>query len=307
MVTEITQADIQSFFKPRLLDSHKGTFGHLALIAGSSKYVGAAFLSAQAAINSGVGLITVIAPKKIVPLLSTKLNEAIIIPLEDEQLVIDTLKTVSVVAVGPGLEETTASISAILYILEACNQPLIFDASALQMIAQLPLIRLAYIDHQKRALHPEQTLMTPHPGEAARLLACSNDVVQKDRIAAITALHATFNCTFLLKGHHTLITSCPEKNIWQNGTGTPYMASGGMGDVLTGMIASFVAQGLTVEEASLAGAFLHGAIAEQLAESMFTVPANFLVQQLPFKLREFIMPRASVLSKACAQAGKVEK
>lgn len=232
---------------------HKGLAGSVAIIGGATGMVGAALLAGRAAIRLGagkvfLGLLADAPPQVDIAQLELMLREP-------DALLASHLATV--VAIGPGMG-TDAAAQRLLAQGLRLEIPLVLDADALNMIAKYSVLQTALTGRSAA------TLLTPHPAEAARLLGVEAAVVQADRVRAACKLAARFKCWVALKGNGTVIAAA-DGRWWINTSGNPGMASAGMGDVLTGMIASLLAQGLPAEAALTAGVFLHGAAADRAA------------------------------------------
>lgn len=246
-------------FPKRPRDSHKGMFGTAAVIGGANGMIGAPLLAARAALKLGtgcvhVGLLAENAPG--VDLLQPELM------LHSAEAALQ-LPDVAVFAVGCGLG-TSIAAQKLLYEALKRKTALVLDADALNLLA-----RHADLQDDLRK-HKQPSVLTPHPGEAARLLACSIQEIQADRVAAARKLAQKFACSVVLKGADSLCATSGGK-LFVNRTGNPGMSSAGMGDVLTGMIAAFVAQGMTAADAMLLAVHLHGAAGDALAEQGITI------------------------------------
>ena len=236
-------------FPPRRRSAHKGHFGHVLVIGGDAGFSGAARLAAEAAARVGAGLVSV----------ATRAAHAALINLTRPELMshgIETAKDLdalrrraSVLAVGPGLGQSPWAVDLFEAVCKY-DLPMVVDADALNLLAKMPACRNDWI-------------LTPHPGEAARLLQTGVAEIQRDRFAAVKALQARYGGVCVLKGAGSLI--CDEAAITVNITGNPGMASGGMGDVLSGIVAGLIAQGLDPADAARAAVALHGAAADRAA------------------------------------------
>ncbi|GAB4114980.1 MAG: NAD(P)H-hydrate dehydratase [Sideroxydans sp.] len=275
--TPITRQQVAAFLKPRARDSHKGTFGTVTIIGGASGMVGAALLAGRAALKMGagcvhVGLLAENAPA--VDLLQPELmlqgaSEALKgvsrpnLPRVGEGEKAKQTASSHVLVIGCGLGQSLAA-QKLLYDALRLEVPLVLDADALNLLALRPDLR--------SMLHPRKApaVFTPHPGEAARLLGCSTEAVQNDRARAALSLVQKLGGSVVLKGAGSL---CATQNgkLYLNQTGNPGMGAAGMGDVLAGMIAAFIAQGLTADEALLLAVHLHGAAGDALAEQVATL------------------------------------
>lgn len=234
---------LPGWLPPRPRDSHKGDYGHVLCIGGDHGSGGAILLCAQAALRTGAGLASVATRADHVPALLARQPEAMAHAVESTQDLLPLLARATVVAIGPGLgqgEWGRAMLAAAL----ACGKPLVLDADALNQLAAAP-----------QAL-PEDAILTPHPGEAARLLGRDGDAVQSDRRAAAESLAARFGCAVVLKGAGSLVAA-PGRTTRIVAAGNPGMATGGMGDLLTGVVSALRAQGLPAFDAASCGALLH--------------------------------------------------
>jgi hydroxyethylthiazole kinase-like uncharacterized protein yjeF len=230
---------------------HKGLAGSVAIIGGATGMVGAAFLAGRAAIRLGAG-------KVFLGLLAGAPPQVDVVQLELMLRDPDALlrgQSVAAVAVGPGMG-TDANAQRLLAQGLGLEVPLVVDADALNLIAASPPTQSAL------AVRKAASLLTPHPAEAARLLGLDTTTVQSDRVKAARSLAGRFKSWIALKGNGTVIAA-PDGRWWINTSGNPGMASAGMGDVLTGIVASLLAQGLGAETALLAGVYLHGAAADR--------------------------------------------
>ncbi|HVY08011.1 MAG TPA: NAD(P)H-hydrate dehydratase [Burkholderiales bacterium] len=247
----IESALIASVLPLRKHNSHKGTFGNVGILGGAAGMVGAALLASRAALKLGAGRVYVglFADSPSVDLAQPEL----MIRSAQDLLKIDGLDCL---AVGPGLGESQAAQHALAAAL-AHKAPLVLDADALNLIAAHPKLQKAV------ASRSSATILTPHPAEAARLMASSTEKIQLDRIGSARALSARYHASIVLKGNGS-ICSMKDGDWYVNTSGNPGMAAAGMGDVLTGIIASIAAQGGDPDLALLAGVHLHGLAADKL-------------------------------------------
>ncbi len=255
----IVQDRVIANFPKRPRDSHKGMFGSVAVIGGAPGMIGAALLAARAALKLGAGCVHV-------GLLAD--NAPGVDPLQPELMLhsaADALRLpgVDVLAIGCGLGRDMAA-QKLLHDALNCDAALVLDADALNILALRPDL-CALLLSRKAA-----TVLTPHPGEAARLLACEIGEVQADRVAAVQQLAQKFACSVVLKGASSLCAT-RDGRLFVNQTGNPGMSAAGMGDVLTGMIAAFIAQGMAADDALLLAVHLHGAAGDALAEQQATI------------------------------------
>ena len=255
-------SDLSKWLPPRPGDSHKGDFGRLAIVAGSRGKAGAAVLTARGALRCGAGLVTVFCPASIEPVIVTALPEAMTRPMPEErgaltraaaEAFLSERDSFDAIAIGPGLGTAPSTVAAVERFLRA-DLPAVCDADALNAFAGRPR---AF--SRRRA----PTVLTPHPGEAGRLLGATSSGVQQDRVAAVRRLARSAKAVVVLKGASSLISS-PSGPVAVNPTGSPLMATAGSGDVLTGAVGALLAQGLAPERAAIAGAYVHGLAGEIL-------------------------------------------
>lgn len=249
MVTiPIDPVALQSKFPPRPRASHKGDFGSVGIIGGAPGMVGAALLAGRAALYFGAGRVFV---GTLDPRIATDAQtpELMLIPPE----AVLTLALPGCRIVGPGLGQSPEALHLLKTAL-ASAEPLLLDADSLNLLADHPVL-------QHRLAHrAAPTILTPHPGEAARLLNVAVADIQADRQAAVRTLAAQTQAISVLKGADSLIAA--GNCVWQNTTGNPGLAAPGMGDVLSGMIAALIAQGMPALEATQWGIWLHGKAAD---------------------------------------------
>jgi len=255
----IVQSRVMANFPKRPRNSHKGMFGSVAVIGGASGMVGAPLLAARAALKLGAGCVHVGLLADNAPSVDPLQPELMLHPAADALR----LPGVDVFAVGCGLGRDLAAQN-LLHDALSSNAALVLDADALNILAQRPDLCTLLLARKAA------TVLTPHPGEAARLLACGIDEVQADRIAAVRQLAQKFGCSVVLKGAGSLCATRDGK-LFINQTGNPGMSAAGMGDVLTGMIAAFIAQGMPADDALLLAVHLHGAAGDALAQQQATI------------------------------------
>lgn len=253
-IPALTPERVMADFPQRPRDSHKGQFGTVAVLGGAPGMIGATLMAARAALKLGAGCVHAGLLAENAPTIDLIQPELMLHSASSALQLTD----VDVLAVGCGLG-TSIAAQTILYRALKHNAVLVLDADALNLLAKHADLQ----DDLRNRSTP--SALTPHPGEAARLLACSTKEVQADRIAAVRQLAQRFACSVVLKGADSLCATVDGK-LFVNHTGNPGMSSAGMGDVLTGMIAAFIAQGLTADHAMLLAVHLHGAAGDALAE-----------------------------------------
>ena len=257
------KAKCQSILQPRRLFAHKGNFGHALLIAGSYGKMGAAVLSSKACMKSGAGLVTAHVPQCGINVLQITVPEAMCSADESDRIVSSipsNLATFNSIGIGPGIGSANESAFLIQKIIEIVTSPLVIDADALNILSvRKELLRQL----------PENTILTPHPKEFARLFGENPNDYQKIE----TALRKAYELKIIivLKGHHTFIAT-PSGEGYFNITGNAGMATGGAGDVLTGIITGLLAQGYAPTDAAIAGVFIHG-LAGDLAAGIHSMEA----------------------------------
>ena len=248
--TQVSGAQLLAQLQPRCAHFHKGQAGHVVIVGGDFGMAGAPLLSAEAALRCGAGLVTVLTRKEHVPALIARRPECMVHGVEAQQDLHPFFLKASVIVAGPGLGQQFWGQQLLQQVLMQ-NKPVLLDADALNLLTQQTTPQL------------KQLILTPHPGEAARLLQCSSKEVQQNRFKAVQALHQQYQATVLLKGNGSLIAG--EKDLQLLNAGNPGMASAGMGDLLSGIIAALWAQGLNAETATALGSWLHATAADHLA------------------------------------------
>ena len=259
-----------SAFPPRERDAHKGRFGHVLVIGGDKGYGGAVAMAAEAALRVGAGLVSVATRPEHVPALLARRPELMVKGVTSGQELEPHLQGPTLVVIGPGLGRSPWS-EQMLQKAIASGLPMVVDADALNILSEGRVGANARADV---GVDTSSWVLTPHPGEAARLLACSNGDIQADRLAACRDIAEKYSATVLLKGAGTLSAGsamnkdkecADERSLWLCPYGNPGMASGGMGDVLAGVIGGLMAQGLDASAATCLGACLHSVAADRAA------------------------------------------
>ena len=265
MTTITTKEYVASHLPPREADSHKGTYGTLLTLCGSYGMAGAALLCARGALRSGVGLLRAAVPSSVYPLLVDAVPEAVFLPVAEQDgffsataipAVSDALATTDAVAMGCGLGRGDGQTALVRHVLTHSTVPVILDADGINAVT------LHILSEETRSA---PLILTPHPGEMARLMGMTTGQVQADRTGVAQCLARQTDAVVVLKGHRTVIAS-PDGRVAENPTGNPGMATGGSGDVLAGIIGSLVAQGLSPYDAAVCGVYLHGAAGDVAAQ-----------------------------------------
>jgi len=277
----LTRARMRPLIEPRPADSHKGDYGHVLVIAGSQGRSGAAHLAGMAALRSGAGLVTIatpswaqavlaaMAPEYMTDALATA-DDGGIAPSEVDRVL---ERSHDVIAIGPGLGTAPSTVQFVYALAERAAVPLVLDADALNAFVSDP-DRLAGVEGR-------DVIITPHPGEFARIVGVATADIQANRLEQARNFAANHRLYLVLKGHRTLVAT-PDERVFINTTGNPGMATGGMGDVLTGMIAGWLAQLLDAEAACKLGVFLHGTAGDlaEAAEGEIALTASDLLAHL---------------------------
>ena len=281
---------VRALVEPRAVDAHKGDFGRVTIVAGSMGKTGAAHLAAMAALRSGAGLVTVATPASCLPIIAAMAPELMTAPLAEidggvAAAAADRVLEMQhdVLACGPGLGRTAAVGEFVRALLARGTVPLVLDADALTSIAEEPT---ALTGSEER-----DVIITPHPGEMARLTGRTVEEVQQDRIQVATDFATSRHLYVVLKGHRTVIAT-PGGRVFVNPTGNPGMSTAGTGDVLTGMIAAWLAQLLDAEAACRLAVFLHGAAGDmaEAGEGQVSMVASDLLLLLGATLSRLTNP-----------------
>jgi len=272
---------------PRNPDTHKGDYGHLLVIAGSVGKTGAAVMACQAALRMGAGLVTLAIPKSLNAILEMKLTEVMTEPLPETPKQTLSLRAFSTIVrlcenkraviIGPGLGTLKETQSLILKLVRTLDLPIVLDADGLTALATQPKT----LPIKNRSL-----MLTPHPGEMARLIRSQVKQVLEDRVGLSRNFSQSQHVHLILKGHPTLITT-PKGEVYINPTGNPGMASGGTGDVLTGMIGGLVCQGFDILSSLQIAVYLHGMAGDEGAQEMGekSLIATDIIEKIPTLLK----------------------
>jgi ADP-dependent NAD(P)H-hydrate dehydratase / NAD(P)H-hydrate epimerase len=287
----IRAAWVDRAFPRRRADGHKGTYGHVFVVAGARGFTGAAVLAARGAIRGGAGLVTVALPQSLVTVPTASLPEAMTLPLPEtgagtlseaaEGVIREAVSAVdgrrpAVVAMGPGLTTHPEVVAVVRRLLPSLGGPIVADADALNALAgnTAPL---------REASGP--VVITPHPGELARLMGSSIGEIQRDRVEAARAAAASVRAVTVLKGARTVVAS-PDGRVGIVPNGNGAMATGGTGDVLTGVVAALLAQGLPPWEAAVCAAYLHGLAGDLAAPGELGLLSHEVADAVPRALRQ---------------------
>jgi NAD(P)H-hydrate epimerase len=278
----ITPPEVSALFERRRRSSHKGCYGHVLLIGGASGYAGAIAMAGMAALRSGVGLVSLLVPESIATVVAGLLPEAMVhagLCNDSGSLCADALEPManklrgfSAIAIGPGMTQHPAGAEVLKQALALLDKPVVLDADALNLLAKID-------DLPAVSCRP---ILTPHPGEMARLLGGDAAAIQADRFDAARRAAEKYGAVVVLKGAGTVVTA-PGQSRYVNMSGNPGMAVGGSGDVLTGLMAGLAAQGLEPLAAAKAAVHIHGVAGDAvaLAGSQASMTATDIVDAMP--------------------------
>lgn len=286
------RASIAGMMPRRLENSNKGDYGRVFIITGSPGMTGSGCLAATAALRTGAGLVYLGVPSGLSSIYETQIMESVTIPLEDENTgslsrkclprIEERMKQMDVLAVGPGLGTGDDIYDIVSGIIETADMPLVVDADALNSLSR----DVSALKNLKT-----QMVITPHPGEMARLCGLSIREVQANRIGVAREFAENWKVITVLKGSRT-VTALPDGTVYINPTGNPGMATAGSGDVLTGIISSLIGQGMAPWQAAVAGAYLHGLAGDNAASvrGEHGLIASDIAKELPYAIKEVLMP-----------------
>lgn len=287
-MTDITYDYIKSVFPSVPLDANKGSRGHQLNICGSYRMPGAAVICAKAGIRSGSGLVKMIVPNSAYPIVASHLVQPIFEPVADNDYgtlsadaidtVLDSLKWADSIVIGCGMGNNADTTELVSAVLKNAECPIILDADGINSIIER-------IDILKEVKAP--VVLTPHPGEMARCVSSTVSHVQENRVSVAKSFAKEYGVIVLLKGRGTVVTD--GERVLINPTGNPSMAMGGTGDMLSGMIGSFAAQGIDLFDSACAGAYIHGLCGEAVANSISVRGATVedMIDQLGALMSDF--------------------
>ncbi len=287
----VEAAEIRPLLRKRDKSAHKGNFGHCLIVAGSTGKTGAAAMAANSAVRTGAGLVTLAVPASLNQILEIKTTEAMTLPVPDEgtgcltagarEALDKALAGKDALALGPGISRSPGTARLVRELAEEALLPMVIDADGLNALAE----DLSLLTRRKSP----DIILTPHPGEMARLAGVTAEAVESDRIGTAREFAAKYGVYLVLKGARTVIAA-PDGRIALNGSGNPGMASGGMGDVLTGVLVALLGQGYDPFAACKLGVFLHGHAADMVAaeKGEIGMSAVDVQERLPYALKELM-------------------
>jgi NAD(P)H-hydrate epimerase len=279
----LTEEFLSPWVSPRPPDTHKGHAGHVCVLSGSPGKTGAATLISLGAARAGAGLVTLFIPESLNPILEIKLTEAMTLPIKETSErapalsalpeILDFLQGKQVLAMGPGISTGGETAALVKELVRKAGCPMVIDADAITALSDDPSIL-------RKASAP--LILTPHPGEMARICHRSVPEIQGSRLESAAGFSAEYGVVLVLKGRRTVIAG-PDGELAINSTGNPAMAGGGMGDTLTGIIAGFAAQGFSPFQAACLGVFVHGAAADRAFAGVASrgLLATDMLQEVP--------------------------
>lgn len=289
----VVEADLYGLFPPRTRDAHKGDFGHILIVAGSPGMAGAACLAASGALRSGAGLVTIAAPRSLNPVLALKPIEAMTLPLpetaggalgsEAGETILRAAARFDAAVIGPGLGRSPETEEMVRTLVLSLRVPMVIDADGLHALCA----ETAVLGRARAPL-----VLTPHVGEMARLAGCGTSAVLADRRGTAEGFARLRGLVLVLKGAQTLVAS-PDAEASINASGNPGMATGGSGDVLSGVIAAFLGQGMAPRDAARAGVFVHGDAGDRAAARLGErgMIASDIVDRLPAAIEALVRRR----------------
>jgi hydroxyethylthiazole kinase-like uncharacterized protein yjeF len=289
-ITLLGKNDIRSMLPHRRLDSHKGSHGHLLVVAGSLGKSGAGVLASQAALRAGAGLVTWALPTCLAPAMASHLTEVMTLPVAETTAgsIADTavptlgqfLHRASALVLGPGLGTQPETVTCVHTLLRQVRVPVVIDADGLNCLVN-------HLDVLQSCAIP--VILTPHPGEIARLLGIDTATVQGQRLDIARDFARRYNVYVVLKGAYTVIYA-PDGQRWVNPTGNPAMATAGTGDVLAGVIGALLCQGLKPLQAAQCGVYLHGLAGDRVRDRLgyHGLIASDVLEELPYAIQDTI-------------------
>ncbi|OGW14273.1 MAG: hypothetical protein A3G93_05080 [Nitrospinae bacterium RIFCSPLOWO2_12_FULL_45_22] len=293
-VNLLTKEMVRPYIPERRPEAHKGDFGHVVIVAGSWGKTGAAAMASYAALRAGAGLVTLALPRSLNIAMETAIPEVMTLPLPEtsegtidleakEELrdFLNKLK-IEILVIGPGLTTHPRTGQLVRELLDEVSLPIVIDADGINILC-------TYLDILKRRKWP--LILTPHPGEMARLLDVSVQEIQSDRVGIAQQFAQAYQLFLVLKGAVTVIAD-PEGNVFLNPTGNPGMATAGMGDVLTGMLGGFLAQRWPLLKAITAAVYLHGLSGDLATQAIGPVgiTATDLLDRIPLAIKSVLEP-----------------
>ena len=270
--------EIKGILKERKKDSHKGTYGKVGIIAGSRGMTGANYLASMAALRTGSGLVYSLVPNELVDIMSNKFIEVIVKEIKGNNI-LDLVKGVDGLAIGPGLVVDNNKTNMVRELLLCYDNPIVLDADGINCLSDDPEIL-----KKRKGI----TIITPHPGELAKLLNKSIKEIQENRIFYSKYTSNKYNIITLLKGYNTIVTD--GDSVYINSTGNPGMSTAGSGDLLTGVIISFICQGISPLNSAILGAYVHGLAGDMasLDKGEYGLISSDILEYIPKAIKKLL-------------------
>ena len=272
----LEEEQYKQLLSKRQVYGHKGSYGRALVVAGRMGFTGAAFITTECTVRAGAGLTTLICNEEVQAVLSNRFIEAMTLTWDNNN-VIELIKGASSIAFGPGIGTGHREEIILEQVINNSRCPVVIDADGINLIGK----NKSLLGNLKG-----RAIITPHPGEMARFLGITVEDVECDRINITREVAKKYGIVVLLKGYNTVISNGIDTYI--NPTGNSKMASGGMGDALTGIINAFISQGIDLEKAALLGAYVHGKIADKLGKQAYIVNARDIINELPREINNII-------------------
>lgn len=272
----LEKQEYKQLLSKRKVYGHKGSYGRALVMAGRVGFTGAAFITTECTVRAGAGLTTLICSQEVQTALSSRVIEAMTLTWDNDM--IEHIKSANSIAFGPGIGTGDNEEKLLEKVINNSKCPIVIDADGITLIGK-----------NKSLLYnlKGRAIITPHPGEMARFLGITVEDVESNRTNIAREVAKKYGIVVLLKGYNTVISN--GKDIYINPTGNSKMASGGMGDALTGIINAFLSQGVKLEQAALAGAYIHGKIADRLGTQVYIVNARDIINELPREINSIII------------------
>ncbi|MGE5628090.1 MAG: NAD(P)H-hydrate dehydratase [Solirubrobacterales bacterium] len=261
----------------RNIMGHKGEYGRVLVIAGSEGFSGAAFISTQSAVRSGAGLVTLCCPREIRKIMCAKLAEAMTCSFDEEERLEELILSADSIAIGPGMGNNSNTLEILKKVVSIAKCAVVIDADGINVLKD----NMHILDKRSCPI-----ILTPHPGEFSRISGYSMEQIAENRMGTAKEFAEKHNVILLLKGYNTVITD--GKEIYVNSSGNSAMASGGMGDCLTGIIGSLIGQGYDPITGAFMGAYVHGYAGERLSEELFSVNAGHIIDFVSCAMMELL-------------------
>lgn len=273
----LEEQEYKQLLLKREVYGHKGSYGRALVMAGRKGFTGAAFITTECTVRAGAGLTTLLCSEEVQTALSSRLIEAMTLTWNDSNMV-ELIKSANSIAFGPGIGTGEREERLLEQVISKSKCPVVIDADGITLIGK----NKSLLENLKG-----RAIITPHPGEMARFLGINVEEVELNRVNIAKEVANKYGIVVLLKGYNTVISN--GKDVYINPTGNSKMASGGMGDALTGIINAFLSQGANLEQAALVGAYIHGKIADRLGTQVYIVNARDIINELPREINSIII------------------